>query len=370
MQFNLLSAVTWYLWRFDTALTSMRTVSIWLTVLLTLSFTATLCLTKKEKRKRLLKIGATFFISYACLLGVTFLTLSFLETLSDGAFSLLLFLPLAILVICVFLTALTLIYSKNKKLKYCAAIVTAVSFIAVLVAMAIRFSSGDSAELNGLTKEDVNSVWLYVAAIGVSIILFAVSFIFDKGYKGYDTRSITYAGALIAMSYALSYLKIIRMPQGGSITVASLLPLMLYSYIFGTKKGVFVGLIYGLLQSLQDPYVIHPAQFLLDYPLAFAAVGLSGIFAKTEKLKKLPQVRFALGALIGGLSRFLMHFLAGSFAFAAFSGTQNPFLYSFIYQAGYVLPDMGVTIVVGIILFSAKSFSNFIDTRAPINNPD
>ena len=51
------------------------------------------------------------------------------------------------------------------------------------------------------------------------------------------------------MSFALSYLRIVKMPQGGSITIASLLPLMLYSFMFGTKKGVFAGLIYGVLQA-------------------------------------------------------------------------------------------------------------------------
>lgn len=131
------------------------------------------------------------------------------------------------------------------------------------------------------------------------------------------------------MSFALSYLRIVKMPQGGSITLASLLPLMIYSYMFGTKKGVFAGMIYGLLQALQDTYILHPAQFVLDYPLAFAGIGLAGMFAKTKALEKLPQLQFALGAVVAGVARFLMHFLSGIFAFGAFApGKERPSRYT------------------------------------------
>lgn len=105
------------------------------------------------------------------------------------------------------------------------------------------------------------------------------------------------------------------MSQGGSVTAASLLPLMIYSYMFGVKKGIFAGFIYGVLQAIQDPWLIHPAQFLLDYPVAFACIGIAGLFAKTEKLAKLPQVQFGLGAIAASALRFLCHILSGVFAF-------------------------------------------------------
>ena len=162
------------------------------------------------------------------------------------------------------------------------------------------------------------------------------------------------------MSFALSYLRIVKMPQGGSITVASLLPLMIYSCMFGARKGMFAGMIYGLLQALQDFYLIHPAQFLLDYPVAFACIGVAGIFTRVASLDKLPQLQFALGAIVAGLARFLMHFLSGVFAFGSFAGDQNPYLYSLAYQAGYVLPDVAIVIVVGIFVFSSASFVRLV----------
>ena len=123
------------------------------------------------------------------------------------------------------------------------------------------------ADENGnILWDQVNTIGLYVGAVLLVGALIAAAFLLDrkKTHKGFSTRSITFAAVCIAMSFALSYLKIVEMPQGGSITIASLLPLMVYSYMFGTKKGVFAGMIYGLLQAFQDTYILHPAQFLLD----------------------------------------------------------------------------------------------------------
>ena len=153
-----------------------------------------------------------------------------------------------------------------------------------------------------------------------------------------------------------------KMPQGGSITVASLLPLMIYSYMFGMKKGVFAGCVYGLLQAVQDPYIIHPAQFVLDYPAAFACIGLAGMFANSAKLEKLPQIKFALGAVVAGLSRLVMHFLSGVFAFGEFAPAgQNVAVYSILYQMGYVLPDIAIVIVIGVLVFTSKAFVKMVD---------
>ncbi|MBQ5926854.1 MAG: energy-coupled thiamine transporter ThiT, partial [Clostridia bacterium] len=121
----------------------------------------------------------------------------------------------------------------------------------------------------------VKQLALYIGAILCVGVVVALAFT-DKRKIDFDSRSVAYAGICSAMSFALSYIKLWDMPQGGSVTLVSLLPVMLYGYIFGAKKGVFVGLCYGLLQAVQDPWIIHPAQMLLDYPVAFSAVGLAG----------------------------------------------------------------------------------------------
>lgn len=357
------SNATWYPFQFDTPFNAVRAVAIWLTLLVIAAFSVLLLVFKDEKRKKIAKTGSICLVCYAVAIALLFFILSLIKDGKEGEIVFSLFIPTAILIISLTATILSTILSQSKAVKILSGAITLLAFIVVLIFMGIRFSSGESPDYNGLSKEDVNSIGLYVAA---AFAVFAVIFFgcaFDKGREGFDTKSITYAGVSVAMSYALSYLRIVRMPQGGSITPASLLPLMIYAYTFGTKKGIIVGCAYGLLQALQDPSIIHPAQFLLDYPLAFSAIGLSGIFAKCERLEKLPQLKFALGGIVGGLARFLMHFLAGAFAFAAYAGDQNPFLYSFIYQAGYVLPDVAITIGVGIIIFSSKYFVKFIENK-------
>ena len=78
---------------------------------------------------------------------------------------------------------------------------------------------------------------------------------------------------------------------------------------------MLIGFIYGMLQAVQDPYIIHPAQFLLDYPVAFALTGFAGALKDVKVLDKIPQLKFALSALIGGTLRFVAHVLSGVFAF-------------------------------------------------------
>ena len=161
------------------------------------------------------------------------------------------------------------------------------------------------------------------------------------------------AGITVAMSFGLSYIKLWEMPQGGSVTLMSLLPIMIFSYVYGTKKGVFVCFIYGVLQAIQDPWIIHPAQFLLDYPIAFAFIGLSGAFAKIKKLENLPQVSFLLGGILASVLRFLSHFLSGVFAFP--SADMSPYIFSLAYNS-FVFVDIAIVLIAGAIVFSSKAF--------------
>ena len=200
----------------------------------------------------------------------------------------------------------------------------------------------------------VRQASLYVLSIVSILLIFGLSR-FDKQKLHFNARSLAYAGICTAMSYALSYIKLWDMPQGGSITLVSLLPLMLYSYIFGAKKGVFVGFTYGVLQALQDPWLIHPAQFLLDYPIAFSAAGLAGLFKNIQIFGKLPQLNFTLGAILAGCMRFICHVLSGTFAFEAYAAGQNPWLYSLAYNS-YVFLDVALVIVAGIFVLSSSSF--------------
>jgi len=155
--------------------------------------------------------------------------------------------------------------------------------------------------------------------------------------KAFTTKSLVYGGLSIALSFVLSFVKIYHLPQGGSVTAASMLPLFVYSYIFGPIAGITASCAYGLLQLIQEAYVVHWVQFFLDYPLAFGALGIAGFFAKHP----------AMGAFVGGLSRFLFHFISGFVFFASYApkGT-SPVFYSFTYNISYILPEILICIVI------------------------
>ncbi len=350
---SLLDGVTWYPFNFDTPFDAVRAVAIWLSLALVVAYLVCLFLLKSEKRKAFLSKSVFAWVAYICALCALALVLSFIE---DGIEAIL-FIPLLLLLASLAASAALLLWKRTKTLYILLGILCGGALVATLVCMGVHFASGNAADNNWLTNEDVESVALYVSSGLAVAALLAIVWLFGKGEsKEFDSKSIAYAGVCIAMSFALSYLRLVRLPQGGSITPASLLPLMIYAYMFGTRKGVFAGFIYGLLQALQDPSVLHPAQFLLDYPVAFAWIGLAGLFKKVAKLDGYPQVQFALGAVVAGAGRFAMHFLSGAFAFGAFAPAGTPvLLYSLGYQAGYVLPDLAIAIVAGILLLSSKA---------------
>ncbi len=363
MFFCLLSKFYLYPFDFSTPKSSLRATIIWLTLALVISFLVVLICLKQTKKSSFLKKFLTFFTAYACAVAILFLTITFIENAKDGVFITLLFVPTAILLLSLTTCVIIFTYCKNKKIKFAAIITVAISLIATLVCLLIHFLSGDGADLNGLKNSDVKTIPLTLSAVTLTAVIIVVACLTDKQKLTFTTRALTYGGVTVAMSFALSYLKLVKMPQGGSITLASMLPIMLYAYMFGTKKGVLVGAVYGLLQAVQDPYIIHPAQFILDYPLAFCCVGLCGIFNDNLRLQKLPRLQFCLGAAVSGVARLVMHFLAGVFAFSAFAGDQSPFLYSLVYQISYVLPDVAIVIAVGAIIFSSKNFLTIIRQR-------
>jgi thiamine transporter len=361
--FNLsLMSVKWYPTLFDTPLNATRAVAFWLTIAVVLAFVLVACLLKGEKRGKVLKFMTLGAIVYAAVIGITLLALTFAE---DGIVTML-FAPLLCLIVVVAASAVLLIVKFNKTNFIIATCLTGAALIATLICMGVHFVTGESSDINEMDKADVNQIGLYIGAV-VLIVLVVVAAIFvdKRKFEFSNTRSITYAAICIAMSFALSYLRIVKMPQGGSITIASLLPIMLYSYMFGIRKGVFTGAIYGLLQAFQDPYILHPAQFVLDYPVAFACIGLAGLFTDFKPLENMPQIQFLIGGIIAGLARLLVHFVSGVFAFGSFAswyGYSNAWIYSIAYNSAYVLPDIAIAIVVGTLVLCVPSVAKQVNS--------
>jgi thiamine transporter len=136
---------------------------------------------------------------------------------------------------------------------------------------------------------------------------------------------------------------IYHMPQGGSVTIAGLVPLLWFALRRGAKYGVLAGFVYGLIHAtLPGSYIINPLQGLLDYPLAFATLGLAGT------VKKIPIV----GIAIGIIGRFLCSFAAGIIFFTSFS--IDGIIGSAIYNGVYLIPEFIITSVVIYILLKRK----------------
>ena len=156
-----------------------------------------------------------------------------------------------------------------------------------------------------------------------------------------DTMSLTLSAVLIALSFVLSMITMFKMPQGGTVTPFSMLPIAVCSYLLGTRTGVMAGAALGMVTLIVNPFVIHPLQLLLDYPIAFSALGIGG-FARDSK-GGLPIVY-----LIGIFGRFVCATLSGVVFFSSYAeGTGlNPLMYSIVYNGTYIGAEGLLTLVI------------------------
>lgn len=211
--------------------------------------------------------------------------------------------------------------------------------------------------------QPLNTFGMYGFSFVLVAIILVLTFAFGKNNgTATQTKTIAYAGVCISLSYALSFVKFFTVGQnGGSVTLASLLPLMIFSYCFGVKKGLFAGVIYGILQFIQSPQVYQPMQVLLDYPIAFGAIGLAGLFANASKIKN-PTLKFVLGATLAVTLRYIAHLLSGYYVFSSWAWPgYGAFAYSAIYNL-YCFVDLAVILVPAVALFASKSFLSQLDS--------
>ncbi|WP_163192749.1 energy-coupled thiamine transporter ThiT [Clostridium thermarum] len=174
-----------------------------------------------------------------------------------------------------------------------------------------------------------------ITLIGVIILVLAVIKI--KSVK-INSRIMAQIGIVIALSTVLSMIAIVKMPYGGSVTLASMVPIILLSMVHGPEIGLLAGFLYGIVQFILGPYVLHPIQVLFDYPLPFMALGLAGYF-KDNKI---------LGTVTAVGSRFLFHYLAGIIFWGSYAAEYNmsPYVYSFLYNGAYLLPELIISAVI------------------------
>ena len=170
--------------------------------------------------------------------------------------------------------------------------------------------------------------------------------------KKVNVRILTEGGIIIALSALLSYIIIYQAPNGGSVSAGSMVPILLFAIRWGILPGMFVGGLYGILDFILKPYFYHPVQFLLDYPIAFGLLGLAGlgyIYKERENFNQ--YVMIVIGVALGIFGRMMSHVLSGVVFFSEFAGTQNPWIYSIVYNATYLIPEFIISILILLLIW-------------------
>ena len=202
----------------------------------------------------------------------------------------------------------------------------------------------------------------YALTIIAGIILFlAASYFAGKhsSKKRMSTKQLVFCAAAMALAFITSYIKIWNMPWGGSVTLCSMLFIVLAANWYGAGTGIFVGLAYGILQFIQEPYVLSFFQVCCDYILAFAALGVAGFFAK----KKHGLLKGYIAAV---LARGAFHALGGYLYWMDYMPENFPqslkSIYPIAYNYSYLLVEAVITVVIISIPAVAKGLNRVKQT--------
>ena len=179
---------------------------------------------------------------------------------------------------------------------------------------------------------------------GIALFLAAV-FIASKSSskKRMSTKQLVFCAAALALAYLTSYIKLFEMPWGGSVTLFSMLFIVLIANWYGVKTGILVGFAYGIIQFIQEPYVLTFFQVCCDYILAFAALGVAGFFAKSK-------YGLVKGYIVAVLARGVFHAIGGYLYWMDYMPDNFPkalaSLYPILYNYSYLLVEGAITVLV------------------------
>ena len=166
-----------------------------------------------------------------------------------------------------------------------------------------------------------------------------------------NVRSLCEGAILVAAAQLLSYLRLWRMPWGGSVVLA-MVPIVLYAIRWGFARGLFAGFVFGILQfTLDGGFAIGWQSIIGDYLLAYTAVGFAGLCRGKKSA-------VFTGTLVGGGVRFLVHLVVGATVWAAYMPEEffgmtmsSPWFYSLLYNLAYMIPNIAVTILAFSVLY-------------------
>ncbi len=200
--------------------------------------------------------------------------------------------------------------------------------------------------------------------------------------KKSNTKKLAVSAVMTALAVILSFVKLYELPYGGAITLFSMVPVIFVGYAYGAKWGLASGLVFGIIDCimgasgtlayLTDNVLFFVLCLLFDYLVAFAVIGLSGVFKNKIKNEK---TAFGLGAAFSVFLRFLCHFVTGWIVWGeyaedtlsvnefgqkiieTFSGQALAAMYSLVYNASYMFPEIILSAVMAVVLISIKPIS-------------
>ena len=180
-----------------------------------------------------------------------------------------------------------------------------------------------SAHIGMILQEPVTVFFL----AGVFVLLVSGFYIRRKRLTIYEIVNIS---LVIALTVLLNEIRLYHFPQGGSVTLGGMVPLLLLTHCYGMRIGMLGGFLYGLILIVQDPFILHPVQVLFDYPLPYMAVGLAAL---------LPRHIIA-SAVVVFAGKFLCHFISGIVFFASYAPEgMSPVLYSLMVNLSLQVPE-------------------------------
>ena len=215
------------------------------------------------------------------------------------------------------------------------------------------FATPEGAWGDGSVHLTTVGIAIVVAVIAVLVVVAAVMRHRNAEKKTVlTTKQLVYSAVAIALAVVCSMIKLFEMPMGGSVTLLSMLFIVLIAYWYGPYVGIMTAVAYGLVQFVTEPIFYTIPQMLLDYPLAFGALGLAGFFNNKK-------YGLQIGYLVGVVGRFIFATISGVVFFAAYAPEgMNPLVYSMGYQASYLVPESVVTLIIISIPPVAKALAH------------
>ena len=220
------------------------------------------------------------------------------------------------------------------------------------------FTTTEGAWDDGSVRLKAIGIAVVVVIILALVIISAISHQRNsENKKILTTKQLVYSAVAIALAIVCSMIKFSSLPMGGSITLFSMLFIVLIGYWYGPSVGIMTAVAYGLLQFVLEPIFYTLPQMLIDYPLAFGALGLAGFFHKKK-------FGLQIGYIVGVIGRYVFAVISGYVFFGAYAPEGTPaIVYSLTYNATYIVPEAIVTLIIISIPAVSKALS-IVKSRA------